>query len=179
MSKYVKELLQKELEEKLEKERINEFVVFSIQGVDGTDNNAMRGRLKEKGIGFFIVKNSLFRRALRNKDMESAAEVIEGPCAIAYVHEGCDLVEVARELLECQKAIPKVEIKGAYIEGSLLDGEGAREFSRLPTRAEMQGKILASILSVGGRFSGSLSGPAGIVAGCVKAVSEEGEKKAA
>ena len=62
MSKYVKGLLEKQLERKFTD--ITDFVVLDFKGIGGNDNNEMRGVLKEKGIGITLVRNAMMRRAL-------------------------------------------------------------------------------------------------------------------
>ncbi len=176
MSTYVKRLFQKELEKKFE--AVGDFLVVDTKGVGGNDNNEMRGALKAKGIRLAVVKNALMSRALEGLGKPSAKSLFEsGPSAVAY--GGDSIVDVAKEIAEWGKKLEVVSIKGAFVDGAVLDSDSAVALSKMPSRIELQGEVVMLANSPGRCIAGGLLGPGGIISGCIKGLVEKLEKEAA
>lgn len=175
MSKYVKDLFQGELEKKFD--GVTDFMVLETKGVGGNDNNTMRGVLKEKGIHITVVKNAIMRRALDTLGMAAAASMfLSGPCTIAYGGES--VVDVAKEVTAATKKLKVVVIKGAFVDGTVVDAEGAMALAKMPSRAELQGTIVRIAQTPGSNLAGAIAGPGGRIAGCIKTLVENLEEAA-
>ena len=176
MSKYVKELLQKELADKFAE--TGHFLVIETKGVGGNENNEMRGALKAKGIKLTVVKNALMRRALEGLGMSAAISLFwAGPCTVAY--GGDSIVDVAKEIADWGKKVSAVKLKGAYIEGDVMDAEEAKALAKMPNRAQLHGAIAMLVASCGANVAGAIGSGGSNIAGCVSSLVEKIEKEAA
>ena len=173
MSKPVKNLIIKEL--KAQFGGFDSVMVVNLVGLDANDNNLLRSELRKLNIKVEVIRNSLAVCAFKGTALENIGEVLEGPCAL--VVGGESIVDVARAVVDWTKKIKKFEIRGALVEGLALDAAGAVNLSKMSSRAELQGEVIMLANSPGRRIAGALIGPAGKIAGCIKAVQEKLEKE--
>jgi large subunit ribosomal protein L10 len=176
MSKYVKELLQKELEDRFA--GAGDFLVIETKGVNGNENNEMRGALEAKGIKLTVVKNALMRRALEHLDMSAAVGLFSaGPCTV--VCGGDSIVDAAKEITDWGKKINAIKFKGAFVDGDMIDTDGAKALAKMPSRAQLQGTVAMLAASCGANLAGAIASGGGIVAACISSLVEKLEKEAA
>lgn len=177
MSKYAKGLIETYYTKTLQQAKVKDFLVLGLVGIDGIMNNQMRSTLRQKGIRVLVVTNSLFVRALKNLQMEGAAGLFAGPCAVAFGAES--LVDVAREVVEVKKKVEALQIKGGYLDGTVLDAAAAVALAKMPTLRELKGQVSATIGGPGRALAGAIGVMGGVVAGCIRSLVEKLEKQAA
>lgn len=178
MSYFVKGLVQSEYAKRFA--GMKEFVVISTMGISGVDNNTMRGELKQKGLRAAVVSNNLMRRAMEEMGLSGAGELFRaGQCTIVYGAEGTAGV-AAKEVMAWAKKLKAIELKGAYLDGTVAKGEaGLKAVASMPTRAELQGQIVQIALTPGSNLAGAILSSGSAIAGCVKSLIEKKEKEAA
>lgn len=175
MAYYVKGLIQKEYEKRLS--QVPDFVVLQTIGLNGIDNNRLRGVLLEKGIHLMVVKNSLMRRALESLGRKAGSQLFEeGPCTLAY--GGDSVVDVAKELMEWTQKLEALKFRGAFVDGKVLDSAAVADLAKMPNRRELQGRIVQMALGPAGRMVGAMVGPGCVIAGCIKTLIEKKEQAA-
>ena len=114
------------------------------------------------------------RRAFRDLGIDAMGQLLTGPCAIAY--GGDNIVDLAKVMVEWSGKLEKLQIKGGYLDGQILDAAQARNLSQMPSRRQLQAQVVSLALAPGGRVAGAIAGPAGFIAGCIKALVEKLEK---
>ena len=172
MSKVIKQMQMDSLKGHLKDAR--DMVFVNLVGLDANSENKVRLDLRKKGIRIHGVKNTLCRRVLGELGMKVEAPW-SGPTAVAV--GGSSIAELSKEVEAfAKKYDKKVKVKGAVADGTEVTFEQAL---KMPTKAEAIGSVLMLALSPARRIAGALLGPAGIISGQIKAVSEKKEEVAA
>jgi len=140
-------------------------VVADYRGLNVAQVTELRKQLREAGIEFQVLKNSLVRRATANTELTELDQVLTGPTAIAFSKD--DAVAPAKILNDFAKKNDKLEIKGGVVEGRVVDTAQIKALADLPSREG----LLSMLLSV-------LQAPMRNFALAVKAVAEKQEQQA-
>ena len=173
MSKVVKGLVQKEIAKRLAD--VDGVAVINPRGIDAIKNNLIRRRLRAKGVRMTVVKNTLAKRAVGDGKLKGFDALLDGPSAVIYGE--ASIATIARLILDEKKNDDKIELRGVFFDGEIYVGDkGMEQVSKLPTREEAIGQVVALILAPGSNLAGTLKGQAGKVAALIKAIEEKAEK---
>lgn len=142
-NKQVKEVKVNEIAEKLGKAK--SVVLVTYQGITVEQDTALRKKLRDSGIDYKVYKNTLVARAAKSLNIEGLEPYLEGPVSIAFGYENETLA--AKLLSDFAKESKKLELKAAYVDGSVLDAEGVKMLATIPSKEILIGKFLGSIKS--------------------------------
>lgn len=175
MSKYVKDLITKDLGKRFE--GLDGVGVINPRGVDATKTNQLRRRLREKGLRMTVVKNSLARRAVEGSKLTGFDKLLDGASAVVYGKDA-SISAMARLLLDEQKADAKIELRGIFFDGEVYVGDaGVKTVSTMPTREEAIANIISAILGPGKKLAAALKGPGGTLGGVLKTIETKAKER--
>jgi large subunit ribosomal protein L10 len=158
MSKYVKELVTRDIQRRLD--GVQDAVVVTYVGMDANTTHELRNQLSEKNISMMVVKNSLARRATEGTSIAPAFEGCSGQVAVCW--GSTDFVSLVKEIVSLDKnktQFDKFVADGGVMDGEKLDAEGLKAVSKWPSREEQISLLVGQILSPGSQLSGALLGP--------------------
>ena len=145
-------------------ERLNNSitgVLVSYKGISVADDTALRKELREAGVQYTVVKNTLLSRACEEANLTGLQGTLEGTTALATSDD--DYAAAARILNNYAKKSKTFELKGGYLDGEVVDMATIERIAKLPTREI----LLANVL-------GAFQAPIASFARAVQAIVDEG-----
>ncbi|WP_027087337.1 50S ribosomal protein L10 [Cohnella panacarvi] len=139
-------------------------VVADYRGLNVEQVTLLRKQLREAGVEFQVLKNSLVSRAAANIELAELDAILTGPTAVAFSK---DVVAPAKIISDFAKKNDALKVKGGVVEGRYVDAAQIKALADLPSREG----LLSMLLSV-------LQAPMRNVALAVKAVAEKNEASA-
>ena len=166
MSKYVKDLVTKEISKRID--GVQDALLVNVVGLTANNAVLLRKQLREKNIHLLVVKNSIARRAAEGTPLAAAFDGLEGTNALVWGSE--DIVSLAKEITKYHddKRFEAFQTTGGVMEGERLSPERVRQVSKWPSRGEQLSLLVGQILGPGARLSAALLGPGAALASQVK-----------
>ena len=113
------------------KERKN-FILTDYSGVKVNDLANLRRQLAEKDAQYKVVKNNLFRRAIKETGYASIDEYLKGPLGVAF--SGDQVGEVAKILKEFADKNEKFSYLAGILDGTVYGQEQIKRIADLPSK---------------------------------------------
>ena len=120
-------------------------VVVNYQGITVDDDTKMRKALREAGVTYMVMKNSLTGRACDEVGLGEIKQYLSGMTAIAIA--GDNPVAPAKVLKEYAEKIESFEILAGYLDGQVVGKDTVITLADIPSKEVLIAKFLGSIQS--------------------------------
>lgn len=156
-----------ELQEKLE--RCSIVVTTNYTGIGVNDMTDLRRRMREAGVEFVVVKNTLMYLAADAAQQPQVKDIIQGPTAIALGYdEPTDVAKAVSEYIRTARS--PLLIQGAVLGGGgALGGSEVERLATLPARPQLIATLLGQMQAPIQRFASVLNSPLQNLGGLLQA----------
>ena len=145
--------------------------VVDYRGLSVKEVEGLRRDIREADASMKVYKNTLVRIALKELDMASLDEVLEGPSAFVFCKN--DPVASAKALTEFAKDNDKLVIKGGMMDGDFVNAGQFDAVASLPSREQQLAQIAGAISGVARGLAVSINGVPSGLARTIQQVSEQ------
>lgn len=170
MEKSEKEVVIKDLAGKFG--RVKSAIVAEFNKLDVASVTALRKKLRDGGVEYRVIKNTLAKRAAKGTPLEVVSDDFTGPVAVIMSY--ADVIAPAKILTEFIKDKETIKVRSAVIEGKKTDAKGVIALSKMPGLPELRAKILGCITQPATKLARTIQAPGQQLALVIKAKADKG-----
>ena len=121
-------------------------VLVDYKGITVAEDTALRHELRENGVEYAVVKNTLLRRALDDVNLGELDEVLSGTTSMAISKE--DPIAPMRIVNKYAKQMgDRFNIKAGFMDGKVLPLDDVFALAELPSKDALLGQVLGMMLA--------------------------------
>ena len=120
-------------------------VLVNYQGITVDDDTKLRKALRESGVKYMVVKNSLTGRACDEVGLGDMKQYLTGMTAIAISET--DPIAPAKVMKQYAEKIESFEILAGYLDGAVVEKDTVMSLADIPSKEVLIAKLLGSIKS--------------------------------
>jgi len=136
--------------------RSTTLYVTDFTGLNVAKMTQLRRRLRQAGMEFVVVKNTLARRALGDAQFPGLEQHLAGPTGLVLA--GADPVAAAKVLADFAKEFEKPAIKVGLVDGKAVTPAQVTRLASLPSRLELLSQLGGALQAPLAGFAGALNG---------------------
>ena len=118
-------------------------VIVDYKGINVADDTALRKELREAGVEYKVVKNTMLKFAAQELGFDGFIEHLNGTTAIA-ISTTDDVVAPAKILSKFAKTHENFTIKVGFLEGAVIPASEVDSLAKLPSRETLIAQVLYS-----------------------------------
>jgi large subunit ribosomal protein L10 len=142
------------------------LVLCSFKGLNVDADAELRGEIRKSGGGYRVINNRLARVAAEGESYQSAFTGLTGMTSLVYAKD--DPVGLLKVLVEYSKKNPLFSCKAGLVEGQQYDADDLVKLSKMPSKVEVQAKLLYLLNAPAQQLMGVLKASARDIASVVQ-----------
>ncbi len=121
-------------------------VLVDYKGISVEDDTKLRKELRDNGVDYFVVKNTLLKRALNAAGIEGLDSALEGTTAIALSND--DII-IAPKVLnkKAEDSKGQFSIKLGFVDGKAISKEEVEAYAKLPSKETLLSQLVFMLQS--------------------------------
>ena len=121
-------------------------VLVDYKGITVEDDTKLRKELRENGVDYFVVKNTLLKRALNAAGIEGLDSALEGTTAIALSND--DIIAAPKVLnKKAEDSKGQFSIKLGFVDGKVISKEEVEAYAKLPSKETLLSQLVFMLQS--------------------------------
>ncbi len=175
MPSLVNELLHEELESQFKD--AGSCLVLSFDKATVEEVSDLRGKFREAGVSYQVVKNRLAAKAAKAAIDVDISDAFSGKCGVVFAPEelAISAAKIVREAMKPKKKDPTVRVVGGIIEGAPITGAAAASIADMPDRHTVRGMIATAISGPARSLASVVNAVGAGTARCIQAKIDKGE----
>lgn len=130
-----------ELSEKLKKAAAG--VLVDYKGISVANDTALRREMREAGVEYSVVKNTLTKLAAKEVGLDGLNDVLEGTTALA-VHND-DVIAPAKILVKYAETHDNFKVKAGFVEGKVVPLEDIIALAKIPSKETLLTQLVFTL----------------------------------
>ncbi len=118
-------------------------VLVNYRGITVEEDTELRTKLREAGVEYKVVKNTLTRFAANEVGYQELDEQLNGPTALAV--SATDPIAPAKVIADYAKKVEALEIKAGFLDGKVISLDEVKTLANTPAREVLIAKIMGSM----------------------------------
>jgi large subunit ribosomal protein L10 len=151
-------------------ESAQSIVLADFSGLTVDQMTQFRRNCRAQSVECRVVKNRLARIAADKVGAGVLKDTFKGPTAVVFGAES--QVDPAKLVVEFAKDNDRMQIKGGYVDGQVLDANQVVALSKIPSREELLAKMMGSINSPARGLACTVNGVAAALARVIDAAAK-------
>jgi large subunit ribosomal protein L10 len=152
-------------------DRSEGLIVTEYSGLNMKQIDELRGKVREAGGEFHIVKNTLSQVAFKDAGYPVSESMFQGSTAIVFAFK--DAAGMAKIISDYSRTVDIVKIKGGYLGHSVMNSDQVKTLSELPPLPVIRAQLLGVLQAPAGKLVRTLAEPARSLAAVLKAYADQ------